>query len=138
MGVLLVVGLVTALVVVRFENQPLRDLQLDAQRLAAQLDILRQQAWSQGQALEWAAQADGYGWSPAARTPPDAPASPPQVNWLSRQTRSATPRLILPAEPVSGPLKVELTSTVNPNWRATVQAQGLTPFTVVMQAPAAP
>jgi general secretion pathway protein H len=138
MGVLLVMGLVTALVVVRLEQQPERDLNLDAQRLAAQLDILRQQAWSQGQALVWVANDQGYGWSSGDALLARLDTSPPQVSWLSSQTRSATPSLLLPAEPVSGPLKVVLTSSANPQWRATLQAQGLSPFTVVLHTPAAP
>ena len=119
MLVLLVVGLTTALIVLRWPQPPLRELSQDAEHLAAHLDILRQQAASQGQPLTWTANASGYAW-------------------LSPHTQSQTAQLVLPGEPVSGPLVVELRSTLDPTLRATIEASGLLPFKVSVSAKALP
>ena len=135
MLVLLVIGLISGLVALRWPNPPLRDLRLDAERLAAQLDILRQQAWSQGQPLIWKANESGYGWSAAAQ-PAEANAlassASNQAHWLSPLTRAQTPHLLLPSEPVSGPLVVELRSIGQPALRILIEARGLSPFQVVV------
>jgi general secretion pathway protein H len=138
MLVVLVVALTTALIAMRWPQPPVRDLSHDAERLAAQLDILRQQAASQGHPLIWTAHPSGYAWSPAtgaqARAQDGPAASSPPTPWLSPHTRSQTPQLVLPGEPVSGPLVVELRSALNPSLRATVEASGLSPFKVTVRS----
>ena len=128
MLVVLVVGLTTALIVVRWPQAPLRELSQEAERLAAQLDILRQQAAMQGQPLIWTANASGYSWSPTNHATP----------WLSAHTQSQTAQLVLPGEPVSGPLVVELRSSADPTLRATIEASGLLPFKVSLTTKALP
>lgn len=144
--VLLIIGLISAFAAHKLQPHPDRELRLEGERLAAQLDVIRQLAWTQGQPQMWQATDRGFTWSQSphpSRAGDEATTTAttrqaPFLRWLSSSIRAHPEQLDLPAEPVAPPLMVELTLTTHPGWRAIVRSNGTQPFAVFITAPTTP
>ena len=122
--VLAIVAIASAGVVLTLRDNSARDLERDAQRLAAVLASARAQSRMQGTPVWWRPQATGFlidGLQPAQAA----------HTWLSPDTQSLSPAFVLEPEPVMDANTIVLQSRQQAATRIQLSTDGLRPFAVV-------
>jgi general secretion pathway protein H len=122
--VLAIVAIASAGVVLTLRDNTARDLERDAQRLAAVLASARAQSRMQGTPVWWRPNATGFlidGLQPAQAA----------HTWLSPDTQSLSPAFVLGPEPVIDAQTIVLQSRQQAATRIGLSTDGLRPFAVV-------
>ena len=122
--VLAIVAIASAGVVLTLRDNSARDLERDAQRLAAVLASARAQSRMQGTPVWWRPQATGFlidGLQPAQAA----------HTWLSPDTQSLSTAFVLGPEPVMDANTIVLQSRQQAATRIQLSTDGLRPFAVV-------
>ena len=126
--VLLLVALGSSLVALSLRDTPQHLLEREADRLISVLENARAQARSRSTPLLWRADEQGYAISPVnasiASTDWAAEQEWQRLNWLSPGTRAEPPDLIISAEPVQAPLRLQLIHTGTVTTRLTLGSDG--------------
>ena len=128
--VLSILAVASGGVIWRLHDPVARQLQQEANRLAAVLEAARSQSRALGLALRWRATPEGYAFD-------GAPEPPEPANWLSPQTRAqvwGAQALLLGPEPVIGGQAVVIVHGGRSIW---VLTDGVRPFKVQWPAPTA-
>ena len=125
--VLLLVALGSTLVALSLRDTPQHQLEREADRLIGVLETARAQARSRSTPLLWQADEQGYVIRPAytaATTFNDAAQDPQGLNWLSPGTRAEPAMLVISAEPVQAPMRLQLTHIGAITSRVTLGSNG--------------
>ena len=125
--VLLLVALGSSLVALSLRDTPQHQLEREADRLISLLETARAQARSRSTPLLWQADDQGYAIRPV-NPPTSYVAATEQVgqslNWLSPGTRAEPAWLVISAEPVQAPLRLQLIHTGAVTSRLTLGSNG--------------
>ena len=122
--VMAIVAIASAGVVLTLRDNAATDVERDAQRLGAMLASARAQSRMQGTPVWWRTNATGFlidGLQPA---------QDPQT-WLSPDTLSLSPAIVLGPEPVIDAQTIVLQSRQQATTRVELSTDGLRPFAVV-------
>ena len=126
--VLLLVALGSSLVALSLRDTPQHLLEREADRLISVLENARAQARSRSTPLWWLADEQGYAIRPATApsASSDTPAEPDwqRLNWLTPGIHAEPPVLIISAEPVQAPLRLQLIHTGAVTSRLTLGSDG--------------
>lgn len=126
--VLLLVALGSSLVALSLRDTPQHQLEHEADRLISLLETARAQARSRSTPLLWQADEQGYALHPVNAPVASNDAATEQVgqglNWLSPGTRAEPAWLVISAEPVQAPLRLQLVHTGTVTSRVTLGSNG--------------
>ncbi len=133
--VVLLVALGSSLVALSLGDTPQHQLEREADRLISLLETARAQARSRSTPLLWQADEQGYAIRPFNATGASNDAVTEQVgqglNWLSPGTRAEPARLVISAEPVQAPLRLQLIHAGAVTSRVTLGSDGAEAFRVL-------
>ena len=124
LGVLAIVAIASAGVVVTLRDSTITDLERDAQRLGAVLASARAQSRMQGTPVWWRPSPTGFLID--GLQPPQA-----AQTWLSPDTKSSSPAVVLGPEPLIDAQTIVLESRRQTATRVQLSTDGLRPFAVV-------
>jgi general secretion pathway protein H len=122
--VLAIVAIASAGVVLTLRDSTATDLERDAQRLSAVLASARAQSRMQGTPVWWRPSSNGFLID--GLQPPQA-----AQTWLSPDTKSSSPAVVLGPEPVIDAQTIVLESRLQAATRVQLSTDGLRPFAVV-------
>jgi general secretion pathway protein H len=122
--VLAIVAIASAGVVLTLRDSTATDLERDAQRLGAVLASARAQSRMQGTPVWWRPSPNGFLID--GLQPPQA-----AQTWLSPNTKSSSPAVVLGPEPVIDAQTIVLESRRQAATRVQLSTDGLRPFAVV-------
>jgi general secretion pathway protein H len=122
--VLAIVAIASAGVVLTLRDSTPTDLERDAQRLGAVLASARAQSRMQGTPVWWRPSPNGFLID--GLQPPQA-----AQTWLSPDTKSSSPAVVLGPEPVIDAQTIVLESRLQAATRVQLSTDGLRPFAVV-------
>ena len=122
--VLAIVAIASAGVVLTLRDSTATDLERDAQRLSAVLASARAQSRMQGTPVWWRPSPNGFLID--GLQPPQA-----AQTWLSPDTKSSSPAVVLGPEPVIDAQTIVLESRRQAATRVQLSTDGLRPFAVV-------
>jgi general secretion pathway protein H len=122
--VLAIVAIASAGVVLTLRDSTATDLERDAQRLSAVLASARAQSRMQGTPVWWRPSPTGFLID--GLQPPQA-----AQEWLSPDTKSSSPAVVLGPEPVIDAQTIVLESRLQAATRVQLSTDGLRPFAVV-------
>jgi general secretion pathway protein H len=122
--VLAIVAIASAGVVLTLRDSTATDLERDAQRLGAVLASARAQSRMQGTPVWWRPSPDGFLID--GLQPPQA-----AQTWLSPDTKSSSPAVVLGPDPVIDAQTIVLESRLQAATRVQLSTDGLRPFAVV-------
>ena len=122
--VLAIVAIASAGVVLTLRDSTATDLERDAQRLSAVLASARAQSRMQGTPVWWRPSSNGFLID--GLQPPQA-----AQTWLSPDTNSSSPAVVLGPEPVIDAQTIVLESRRQAATRVQLSTDGLRPFAVV-------
>ena len=122
--VLAIVAIASAGVVLTLRDSTATDLERDAQRLGAVLASARAQSRMQGTPVWWRPSPTGFLID--GLQPPQA-----AQTWLSPNTKSSSPAVVLGPEPVIDAQTIVLESRLQAATRVQLSTDGLRPFAVV-------
>ena len=122
--VLAIVAIASAGVVLTLRDSTATDLERDAQRLGAVLASARAQSRMQGTPVWWRPSPNGFLID--GLQPPQA-----AQTWLSPDTKSSSPAVVLGPEPVIDAQTIVLESRRQAATRVQLSTDGLRPFAVV-------
>ena len=122
--VLAIVAIASAGVVLTLRDSTATDLERDAQRLGAVLASARAQSRMQGTPVWWRPSPTGF-LIDGLQPPQDA------QTWLSPDTKSSSPAVVLGPEPVIDAQTIVLESRLQAATRVQLSTDGLRPFAVV-------
>ena len=122
--VLAIVAIASAGVVLTLRDSTATDLERDAQRLGAVLASARAQSRMQGTPVWWRPSSNGFLID--GLQPPQA-----AQTWLSPDTKSSSPAVVLGPEPVIDAQTIVLESRLQAATRVQLSTDGLRPFAVV-------
>ena len=121
--VLAIVAIASAGVVLTLRDSTATDLERDAQRLGAVLASARAQSRMQGTPVWWRPSSNGFLID--GLQPPQA-----AQTWLSPDTKSSSPAVVLGPEPVIDAQTIVLESRLQAATRVQLSTDGLRPFAV--------
>jgi len=126
--VLLLVALGSTLVALSLRDTPQHQLEREADRLIGLLETARAQARSRNTPLLWQADDQGYAIRPAhtptVATLNDTAPERTGLNWLTPGTRAEPALLVISAEPVQAPWRLQLIHTGAVTSRVTLGSDG--------------
>ena len=122
--VLAIVAIASAGVLLTLRDSSATDLERDAQRLGAVLASARAQSRMQGTPVWWRPSPNGFLID--GLQPPQA-----AQTWLSPDTKSSSPAVVLGPEPVIDAQTIVLESRLQAATRVQLSTDGLRPFAVV-------
>jgi general secretion pathway protein H len=123
--VLAIVAIASAGVVLTLRDSTATDLERDAQRLSAVLASARAQSRMQGTPVWWRPSSNGFLID--GLQPPQA-----AQTWLSPDTKSSSPAVVLGPDPVIDAQTIVLESRRQTATRVQLSTDGLRPFAVVL------